>query len=100
MRALFLATLLLSLPVVASAGVIERACLSSDRAFGNRPLCSCIQQAADRTLTARDQRQAARLFRDPDRAQQVRMSTRRSDEAFWTRYQSFGAFAEVVCARS
>ena len=100
MRSLLLSAVLLSLPAFASAGAIERACLSSEQANGNRTLCSCIQQAADRTLSAKDQRFAARLFRDPDRAQKVRMSDRRSDELFWERYESFGAFAQVVCAQS
>ncbi len=100
MRATLLATGLLLLPAAASAGVIERACLSSDRAGGNRALCTCIQQAADRTLSQRDQRLAARFFDDPDRAQEVRMSNRRSDELFWERYETFGAFAQVVCATS
>ncbi len=100
MRAFLLATAMISFPAIASAGVIERACLTSDRSVADRALCTCIQQAADRTLSARDQRLAARFFRDPDRAQRVRMSNRRSDEAFWERYESFGAFAQVVCARS
>lgn len=82
----------------AEAGVIERACLASERGAGQRALCGCIQRAADRTLSASDQRTAARFFRDPDRAQQVRMSSRQSDRAFWDRYRSFGYYAEVSCA--
>ena len=81
----------------AVAGVIERACLSSERS-GNRAICGCIQRAADRTLSGRDQRTAARFFRDPDQAQQVRMSDRRSDREFWERYRAFGRFAEASCA--
>lgn len=84
----------------ASAGIIERACLNSDRAAGNRALCGCIQNAANRTLSGGDQRAAARFFRDPDRAQQVRMSSRASDRAFWERYRAFGSYAERVCAPS
>jgi hypothetical protein len=104
MRAVILATALagmtLAVPAAVAAGPIERACLSSERASGNRALCGCIQQAANRTLTARDQRAAARFFRDPDRAQQVRMSRRESDRAFWQRYENFGSFAEVSCVSS
>lgn len=84
----------------AGAGVIEQACLGSERAAGKRALCGCIQSAADRTLTGSDQRTAARFFRDPDRAQQVRMSDRSSDRAFWERYRNFGLYAERVCASS
>ncbi len=83
----------------AEAGLIERACLSSERG-ANRALCGCIQRAADRTLTSRDQRTAAKFFRDPDEAQKVRMSKRQSDRDFWERYKSFGYFAEVSCAPS
>lgn len=82
----------------AGAGTIERACLGSDRGAGNRALCSCIQSAADRTLSGGDQRAAARFFRDPDRAQQVRMSSRARDRAFWERYRAFGSYAERACA--
>jgi hypothetical protein len=100
MRAVIL-SLVLSFGVLspsgpAEAGVIEQACLASDRG-GNRALCGCIQRAADRTLTGRDQRTAARFFRDPDRAEQMRMSDRRSDKEFWERYEAFGYFAEVSC---
>jgi hypothetical protein len=83
----------------AQARVIERACLSSDRAAGNRTLCGCIQGVANRTLSGNDQRKAAGFFRDPDRAQQVRMSRRESDRAFWERYRAFGDYAEAACAR-
>jgi len=103
MRAVILSLVLSGalLPVAApvEASAIERACLSSERG-GNRALCSCIQRAADRTLNSRDQRTAARFFRDPDRAQQIRMSKRDSDRAFWERYRAFGYFAEVSCAPS
>jgi hypothetical protein len=84
----------------AQANIIERACLSSDRSSGNRALCGCIQHAANRTLTGNDQRTAARFFSDPDRAQQVRMSKRPNDRAFWERYKAFGTYAEVACSTS
>lgn len=80
-----------------SAGTIERACLGSDRPGTSRSLCNCIQDAADLTLSTRDQRLAATFFRDPHRAQEVRTSDRRSDEAFWDRYRSFGSTAEAFC---
>ena len=82
---------------MAEAGAIERACLSSDRPK-TRSLCGCIQQAADVTLNGRDQRTAARFFADPHRAQEVRQSDRSSHEAFWQRYQRFGATAEAYCS--
>lgn len=82
---------------LAQAGVIERACLSSDRAAGNRALCGCIQDAADLTLSGGDQRRAATFFKDPHKAQVVRQSDNSRDEAFWLRYREFGATAESFC---
>lgn len=79
-----------------AAGPIHDACLRSDRAAG-RSLCRCIQKAADGTLSRRDQRAAAQFFRDPHKAQEVRMSKRRSDNAFWSRYRVFGSVAERTC---
>lgn len=81
----------------AMAGPIETACLRSDRSGGDRAMCGCIQQVADMTLTGSDQRLAARFFSDPDRAQEIRQSDRRSHEAFWERYRNFGETAEVYC---
>ncbi|SFP75696.1 hypothetical protein [Tranquillimonas alkanivorans] len=82
----------------AQAGTIERACLSSERASGNRALCGCIQHVADLTLDRRDQRLAAKFFRDPHQAQVVRQSDRRSDETFWQKYKRFGTTAETYCS--
>lgn len=82
----------------ALAGPIEKACLGSDRPGVSRGLCGCIQQAADLTLTPGDQRQAARFFRDPHQAQEVRQSDRRSDAAFWQRYKRFGETAAAFCS--
>lgn len=85
-------------PLAALAGPIEGACLKSDRKAVSRSLCGCIQQVADMTLTGADQRRAAGFFRDPDQAQNVRMSKSDSDNAFWARYRSFGDMAEAYCA--
>lgn len=94
-----LATLVLSsIPTLALAGPIERACLRSDRDAANRRVCSCIQQVADMTLRGGDQRRAAKFFADPDRAHETWMSKRASDDAFWERYKNFGATAEAYCA--
>ncbi|TCO71270.1 hypothetical protein [Rhodovulum euryhalinum] len=88
-----------SVPVIeAHAGPIESACLRSDRPGASRGLCGCIQNAADLTLTRGDQKQAARFFRDPHEAQEVRQSDRRRDAAFWERYRRFGATAEAFCS--
>lgn len=83
----------------AHAGTIERACLKADRS-GTRSLCGCIQNVADITLSRSDQRKAAQFFENPQRAQDIRMSDRRSDERFWDRYQEFGNAARAYCASS
>jgi hypothetical protein len=95
------ALLALALPLAPSpvaAGAIESACLGSGRPAATRALCSCIDRVAAQTLTWSDQRQAARFFRDPQRAQDVRMSKSERDNAFWDRYRAFASAAEVQCA--
>lgn len=82
----------------AAAGPIQTACLKSDRDAANRSLCACIQQVADMTLVGSDQRRAARFFAEPDEANKVWLSDRASDDAFWERYENFGATAEAYCA--
>jgi hypothetical protein len=91
------AALIPVLSAAASAGTIERACMASDRG-GDRGLCSCIQQAADLTLSGSDQRRAAKFFKDPEVAHATWVSQSASDDAFWERYKSFGQTAEAYCA--
>ncbi len=98
MRAVFLSAALCFSGGAVFAEAIERACLQSGRAGGDRALCGCIQDAANMTLSQTDQRQAARFFSNPDEAQSVRMSSRRSDEVFWERYKTFGETAEAFCS--
>ncbi|MBC9247063.1 hypothetical protein H4P12_10100 [Paracoccus sp. 11-3] len=90
------AAIVLTAPL-AMAGPIDSACVRSDRARGNAPLCGCIQQVANQTLSRSDQRRAARFFREPHEAQEVRMSKSDSDNAFWARYKSFASRAEAYC---
>lgn len=90
------AAVMLTAPL-AMAGPIDSACVRSDRARGNSQLCGCIQQVANQTLSRSDQRRAAGFFRDPHEAQEVRMSKRDSDNAFWARYKSFAGRAEAYC---
>ena len=90
------AAIMMTAPL-AMAGPIDSACVRSDRARGNAPLCGCIQQVANQTLSRSDQRQAAQFFREPHRAQEVRTSKRDADNAFWARYRNFAAQAERLC---
>ena len=90
------AAIMMTAPL-AVAGPIDSACVRSDRARGNAPLCGCIQQVANQTLSRSDQRRAASFFRDPHEAQEVRMSKRDADNAFWARYKRFASQAEAYC---
>lgn len=85
-------------PASASAGPIESACLRLDRAQATRAMCRCIDSVARQTLTRAEQRRAATFFRDPQLAQDVRMSRSARDNEFWTRYRAFGDAAERSCA--
>ena len=82
----------------AMAGPISQACLTSDRLAANRSVCSCIQHVADQTLSASDQRLAAKFFKEPQMAQDVRMSKTNSDDRFWDRYERFGNVAVATCS--
>ncbi len=83
---------------MAIAGPIDRACMASDRKARSFRLCTCIQQVADRTLSRGDQRMAARFFRDPQRAQDIRQSDNASHEVFWRKYRAFGETAAAMCS--
>lgn len=92
------ATLLMAFAAPTFAGPIESACLRSDRKQASRQLCGCIQEVADMTLRGSDQRRVVSFFKDPDKAQKVKMSKSKSDDDFWERYQVFGEQAEAFCA--
>ncbi|MCA8883204.1 MAG: hypothetical protein KDA50_05575 [Rhodobacteraceae bacterium] len=92
-----LAMTVLSAPM-AHAGKIESACKQSGRPVAGPQVCHCIQQVADRMLTSSDQKLAATFFKDPHRAQEIRMSDKRRDETFWDRYIRFGNAAARSCS--
>jgi hypothetical protein len=85
-------------PSTAMAGPIDRACMASDRKARSPRLCACIQRVADQTLTRGDQRMAAKFFRDPQRAQDIRQSDNSSHEIFWRKYRAFGETAAAMCS--
>ena len=102
MKTILMATTIIvvsAVPYIApvNAETIERACLRSDRPQANRTVCGCIQDAANLTLSTKDQQRAAAFFKDPHKAQEIRQSDRRGDEAFWKRYRNFGQTAEAFC---
>ncbi|MGR3498464.1 MAG: arginine transporter [Limimaricola soesokkakensis] len=76
-------------------GAISRACEASDRPGANPALCSCVQGAANATLTGSEQRRAAKFFKDPQKAQDTRQAE--GSGAFWSRYKAFADRAEAIC---
>lgn len=86
-----------ALPQMAEAGMITRACLKADRKAASRSLCGCIQGVANQTLTRSDQKLAARFFKDPHKAQEIRQSDNARHETFWKKYKAFGKTAEAMC---
>lgn len=82
---------------MAQAGPISRACMDAGKTRNNS-VCGCIQQVANATLTSSDQRLAAKIFRKPQMAQDIRMSDSSSHEVFWKRYKVFGATASKTCS--
>ncbi len=98
MRIILLAIVLLTAwSGVATAQSIERACLRSDRDARSRVLCGCIQDAANLTLSARDQKTAATFYRDPQKAQDLRQSPNRASRRFWDRYKEYAEVARTFC---
>lgn len=82
-----------------SSGPISRACLASDRRARNSQLCGCIQTVANQSLSSADQRKAARFFKKPQRAQDIKMSKTAADDAFWDRYRAFASRSEGLCRK-
>ena len=99
LKASFVLFFLFISAVAGQAKQIERACLSSDRGAGQRGLCGCIQDAANRTLSEKDQKLAASFFKEPDKAQRIRQSDSRSHERFWDRYKNFTQTAVTYCGK-
>lgn len=98
-RVSFAAALAILAASPSGAGNIGIACSQSDRGAGQARLCACIQKVAEKTLNKSDQRKVAGFFTDPEKAQRARLSDSRRDEAFWERYERFGATAQAYCSR-
>ena len=81
------------------SGEVGKACMAGGRSAANPALCSCVQQAANRTLSGSDQARAASFFEDPQKAQDMRAATTASANAFWDRYRNFSNTAEAMCRR-
>ncbi|MEE9429200.1 MAG: hypothetical protein V3V25_13740 [Paracoccaceae bacterium] len=90
-------TVVIGLSGPVNAQSIEKACLRSDRQTKSRKLCGCIQEAANLTLSTKDQKLAATFYTDPQKAQDLRQSNSRSHERFWDRYKDYAEVARTFC---
>ncbi len=100
MRVAVLAAVL-ALPIAeaaSAAGAIERACRQSERSAASPSLCRCIQSVANRRLNRSERKVVSTWLLDPQEAQIVSRSDRRSDESLWQRYQEFGDAAARSCS--
>ncbi|MGR3662511.1 MAG: hypothetical protein ACU0CA_15220 [Paracoccaceae bacterium] len=86
-------------PQFSMAETLESACNRSPRAASGRVLCGCIQEVANLTLTSGDQRMAVKIFKDPQKAQEIRQSDQTSHEKFWGRYKKFASAARQLCGK-
>ncbi len=81
-----------------ASGPISQACNRSGRDAANSRLCGCVQGVANRHLSEADQRLSAGFYANPQRAQDVRQSDNRSNEAFWDRYTLYVEDARRYCS--
>ncbi len=81
--------------VLYATGPIQNACLAGGRKGASGGRCGCIQAIADRSLSSAEQRRGVRYFKDPGALQEVRQSSRASDERFWRAWKAFGEQAQV-----
>lgn len=79
------------------AGMISRACMNSPRKAKSVGLCGCIQKVANKTLNRNDRRLAAKFYKKPQMAQDVRQADNARLEVFWKKYKAFAAHAKATC---
>lgn len=79
-------------------GDVSKACMAAGRQSASPSLCSCVQVAANQTLSGSEQKRAADFFEDPQKAQDTRQSDNSATEAFWRRYKNFVQTAEAMCS--
>jgi hypothetical protein len=58
-----------------------------------------VQRVANQQLSRSDERRIITFFEDPERAQSVKISDSRGNDAFWDRYRAFTRAAERSCRR-
>jgi hypothetical protein len=94
---IYAVVLSLAAPAQAGLGALDRACRKSNRPSATPEMCRCIQRVANDSLTRSERRKAAKFFKDPQRAQNMRQSDRSSDKIMWKKYKVFGQRAREIC---
>ena len=79
------------------SGDVGKACVNADRKAANAELCSCVQRAANQTLSGSEQAKAVAFFENPQLAQDTRQQGSTSSSRFWKRYKAFSAKARQMC---
>ena len=87
-------------PVPFAWGPIAKACTVGDRRAASQARCGCVQAAADRTLSQKQQQSSIIYFDDPGLLQTVRQSGARSNERFWADWTHFADTAEALCVNA
>lgn len=82
-----------------AAGPISTACLAHQRPRATPARCSCIQAAANNTLSQSQQKRSTLFFSEPGRLQDVRQSDAPANERFWAAWKQFAETAEKLCGR-
>jgi len=80
-----------------ATGPISRACLAADRSAASPRLCGCVQSVANRELSSADRSRLESFFANPERANDIKISDTRANDAFWDRYRSFISAARSQC---
>ena len=80
-----------------ATGPISEACLFHGRAQATKVRCTCVQAAADLTLSPSDQARGARYFGNIDALQETRQSDAASDRRFWENWNVFADTARELC---
>ena len=80
------------------AGTVQQACLMAQSTKANNRVCRFIQNAADATLSSKDQSIAAAIIRNPDNVTDIKSSKRRTHARFMESYSQFGELARAFCS--
>jgi hypothetical protein len=96
MRIGLIATMVFLAGPVLAAGDIEQACLA--RSGQKQAMCACSQSAANMTLSADDQRTAAKMIAQPDLYYDYAESSRDSRRAFIKRFDIWGDTVAQLCS--